>query len=346
MKAGLILVMAWFLCFMLSSQQKVALLSGGVTTIFGGVNPFESAYQAAVDGDVIYLPGGTIPFPAVINKGVKIYGAGHYPSFTAAVNKTVLNGNLSIDENADHLHLEGVELTGTGTLTFVANKKVDHVVIARCRMVNITYAGSATTPCEDNIIRECVVTGSIKMDNATSSIITNCLINGKIENANHVGISNNILFYNQNNSGGYANYVTFNNVDNCLISNNIIFRNWGGTFIFNLSDLNTFSRNVFVKAPSTTGNNTFTDNYNDVDLSSFFVLQSGVAFDYTHNYHLQNPALYLGSDGSQVGIYGGLYPYKEGAVPSNPQIISKVVSAQTNSNGELDVDITVEAQTK
>ncbi len=344
MKAGLILLMAWFSCFMLSSQQKVALLSQGVTTIFGGVNPFESAYQAAVDGDVIYLPGGTIPFPAVINKGVKIYGAGHYPDFTTAVNKTVLTGNLSIDENADNLHLEGVELTGT--LTFVANKKVDHVVIARCRVGNIAYAGSATTPCEDNIIRECVVPGSIKMDNATSCIITNCLINGKIENANNVGISNNILFYNYNNTGGFAYYVTFNNVDNCLISNNVIFRKAGGRYIFNLSDLNTFSRNVFVYPPYEAGSNTFTDNFYNVDLTSFFVLQSDEAFDYTHNYHLQNPELYLGMDGSQVGIYGGLFPYKEGAVPANPQIINKVVSAQTNSDGQLNVDITVEAQTK
>ena len=160
----------------------------------------------------------------------------------------------------------------------------------------------------------------------------------------NMGISNNILLYNLANSGGLSTNVTFYNVDNCFISNNIIFRNWGGaSWIYSLSDLNTFSNNIFSVVPNH-GNNTFVGNYNSVDLTTVFVDQSGNTFNYSHNYHLVNPSAYLGIDNTQVGVYGGMYPVKEGAVPQNPHIQVKTISPTTDTNGDLQIQIQVEAQ--
>ncbi len=334
------------LCFcnvnLIFSQQKVALQSNGTTTIFGGSDPFTAAYNASVNGDTLYLPGGTIPYPTTINKGLVIIGAGHYPDSTIATGKTVLTGSLTISEDADNLQLEGIELTGT--ISFTGNHKVDSVIIRRCKFHNISYIGTGITPCINNNIVENVIIGDATFTNATSSMLSNNIINGRIINANNIGISNNILLYNAANSGGYSYNVTFNNVDNCFISNNIIFRNWGGaSWIYSLSDLNTFSNNIFSVVPNT-GTNIFSNNYNSIDLATVFISQTGNLFSYSDDYQLVNHATYVGIDNTQVGIYGGIYPYKKGAVPHNPHIQINNNATTTDANGNLQIQIQVEAQ--
>lgn len=314
------------------SQQKVALHHNGTTTIFGGSNPFNDAYTAAVLNDTIYLPGGNLPYPAVIDKSVTIFGAGHYPNVTVATNRTVLNGNLTINENADNLHLEGIELTGG--LFFSNNHKVDGVVIKRCRVNSITYSGGGTTPCINNTIRECVIDAHIDFSNAKSSLFSNNIIGSTINNGSELGISNNILLHNS--------YHNFNNVDNSSISNNIFFQP-NMNYIHTACELSTFSNNIFTGIPPV-GSNTFVNNHNSIVIAGLFVNQTGNIFDYTHDYHLVIPATYLGTDGSQVGIYGGLFPYKDSALPVNPNIVSKTVATQTNASGELNFQIQVKAQ--
>jgi hypothetical protein len=336
-------ILASFLLFNLSAQaqQKVALHHNGITTIFGGSDPFTDAYNASANGDTLYLPGGTIPYPATINKSLVIIGAGHYPDSTMATGKTVLTGNLTISQDADNLWLEGFELTGS--ILFTNNHKVDSVTIKRCKFNAIDYYGIGTTPCLNNNLLENIITGSVTLTNATSSMLSNNVINGQIANANDIGISNNILLFNSSATGNPA-YVTFNNVDNCFVTNNIVFRtSGGGNWVHYGSELSTFSNNIFGVIPNP-GTSTFINNYNSVVLSTVFVNQTGNVFDYGHNYHLVNPTTYLGIDNTQVGIYGGLFPIKEGAVPINPHIQSKNISTQTDNNGDLNIQIEVGAQ--
>jgi hypothetical protein len=316
------------------SQQKVALHHNGTTTIFGGSNPFNDAYTAAVSNDTIYLPGGSLPYPAVIDKSVTIFGAGHYPNVTVATNRTVLNGNLTINENADNLHLEGIELTGG--LFFSNNHKVDGVVIKRCRVNSITYSGGGTTPCINNTIRECVINGHIDFSNAKSLLFSNNIIGSYIANGSELGISNNIFLA----SGGI---IIFNSISNSSISNNIVFQQSMGYYFQNNCILNTFSNNI-ITGITPAESNTFVNNHNSIVIAGLFVNQTGNIFDYTHDYHLVIPATYLGTDGNQVGIYGGLFPYKDSALPVNPNIVSKTVAPQTNASGELNFQIQVKAQ--
>jgi hypothetical protein len=110
-----------------------------------------------------------------------------------------------------------------------------------------------------------------------------------------------------------------------------------------LSDLNTFANNIFSVVPNT-GTNTFIGNYNSIDLTTVFMNQSGNVFSYSHNYHLVDPGTYQGVDNTEVGIYGGLFPYKEGAVPQNPHIQFKSIAPTTDASGNLQIEIQVEAQ--
>ena len=50
---------------------------------------------------------------------------------------------------------------------------------------------------------------------------------------------------------------------------------------------------------------------------------------------------YLGNDGTQVGIYGGVLPYDEN--PLNPRITRCNVASKTTADGKLSVDIEVTA---
>lgn len=321
--------------FTSTAQQKVALNRNGTTEIFGGSNPFNDAYLAAISGDTIYLPGGNLPYPATIDKKLVIIGAGHYPSVTVATNRTVLNGSLTIGENADNLHLEGIDISGG--ITFAYNHKVDGVVIKRCRTYSIGYSGNGSTPCFNNTIRECVINSTIDFSNAKSLSFSNNIVGSAVSSGSELGISNNIFLYSGN------QYYIFSNIDNSSISNNIVFQAYDGSYIQTSCELSTFSNNIFAVSPSI-GSNTFVNNYNTVTIVGLFVNQTANAFDYTHDYHLANPTTYLGLDSNQVGIYGGLFPFKDSALPVNPNIISKTIAPQTNAGGELNIQVQVKAQ--
>ena len=87
------------------------------------------------------------------------------------------------------------------------------------------------------------------------------------------------------------------------------------------------------------------NNYIGVAANSIFqaYAPSG-GFSFTDNYHLVNPILYIGTDNTQVGIYGGAFSWKEGSIPFNPHIQIKQISPTTNNNGLLPVNIRVKAQ--
>lgn len=318
----------------LYAQQRVALHSNGTTTIFGGSTPFIAAYDAAQDGDTLYLPGSALTVPPVINKRLTIFGAGHYPDSTEATNKTFLSGSLNISENADSLFLEGMEINGN--IQFTNDHKVDYVVISRCKFVQLIYNGNQTAPCEYNTIKECVITNSVSLNNANSCALTNNIINDRIHNGNNNSISNNILQY----DGSYYSY-TLNNVDNSNISNNIFLKPDISVHIN--CESSTFSNNVFAGSPGT-GANLFNNNYPNVVLSTLFVDMGSNDFDYAYDYHLVDPDSYPGTDATQVGIHGGFFPYKTSAVPSNPHISFKSISSTTDAEGILNVEVHVTAQ--
>lgn len=313
------------------AQQRVALHSSGTTTIFSGVNPFLEAYNAAMDGDTIYLPGGNLPYPGIINKGLVIYGAGHYPDFSEVTSPTILNGGLNIGADADNLKMEGLQVNGN--LNFAFNAKVDSVEIRRCRItgsLNYQYS-SGSNFCEDNTIYQCVIDGDVILSNTAGGNLSNSYLR-RIVSATNWGISNNIVSYT-----GTQPLVVINN---SFLAGNIFFYDGGNLYT---GGLNNFTYNVFLSTP-TAGNSIFENNYNEVELAGFFVNQDGFTFSYDEDYHLSDPASFPGVDATEVGMYGGLYPYKEGAVPENPHFIFKDIDVQTNQSGQLNVNIQVEAQ--
>ena len=108
-----------------------------------------------------------------------------------------------------------------------------------------------------------------------------------------------------------------------------------------------FVNNVFNAALSfPVGSNIGSGNYINVSFTNFFVNETDYTIDYASDYHLQTPGTYLGTDGTQCGMYGTTSPYKAGAVPINPHIRSKTVASYTDNSGNLNINVTVGAQDK
>ena len=59
----------------------------------------------------------------------------------------------------------------------------------------------------------------------------------------------------------------------------------------------------------------------------------------TYNVSLETGKKYLGSDGTEVGMYGGSLPFDP--TPTNPQITKCTVSPKSTADGKLSVEIEV-----
>lgn len=333
------------LCFILSqpvikAQDVVTLHHSGVTTPYYGNSAFTDAYSASVNYDTIILPGAFYNPPSSIDKKLTIIGTGHFPDSTSATGVTKIMSSLNITSNADSLHLEGLYISGS--INFESNQAINDVVIKRNYITgDIVFNGDRSVPCYRALIVQNVFV-SLSADNTLQITVSNNHVMGAVYRLNTSVLENNIM-YNTRYSGWpyYCEYVFFD-LNQSLIQNNI-FLIPNNNFLCAGGVNNVFNKNIFLASPSL-GSGTESGNSYNVAQNSIFVNQSGSSFNYAHDYHLQFPAIYIGSDGSQIGIYGGLYPFKEGAVPSNPHIQSKTISAITNSNGELSVDVKVSAQ--
>ncbi len=322
----------------LFAQQKVALHSNGLTTMFFGISPFMDAYNAASSGDTIYLTGGGFVPPASIDIPLTVFGAGHYPDSTQAVSKTFINGSINLSENADGFHIEGVDINGN--LTFANNLSVNNVIVKYCKMITLNITGDNTflNASTNFICMNSVITGELNLSNAQNTGVFNSIIQGKV-NGSFGNIFENNIFIASYGSGIMWSIITG---DNNYCNNNIFFSENGRYFA---GSSNQIKNNVFVSAAPILGTTPIhSGNYYPVAQNGMLINQTGSVFDYSHNYHLQNPGSFLGIDNTEVGLYGGSYGYKEGAVPSNPHFQLKNISPATDVNGDLNIQIQVEAQ--
>jgi hypothetical protein len=319
--------------------QTIALHSSSGTQIFRGNSAFLNAYTAAQSGDTLYLSGGLFTPPSALDKQLKVFGAGHYVDSTMATGKTFINGQLTLSENADLFYLEGVEITGN--LVFTNNHSVNNVTIKRCKVNgNTGVDGNLTFPCTNLALIGNVFMGSVNLENASNVLMSNNVFNYLLHNTNGNLINNNI-FLSGSFSYSYGYYVLTGS--NNILNNNISLYNVNNGFISGSGNFS--SNNLFVaSSPNYGAAATAVGNYTGIAQTAIFVSQTGNTFDYSHNYHLQSPTTYIGTDSTEVGIYGGSFPYKEGAVPHNPHIQLKNISPTTNANGDLQIEIQVEAQ--
>lgn len=335
MKNSILITILVFVFFTARSQQ-VALHKGTGVQFFEGSGGLTSAIAASSTGDTIYLPGGSFSSPGNIDKGIVIYGTGHYPDYTDITGKTFITGHLTLKDNADNFHLEGLEITGNLSMSY--GESVNNVTVIRCRMVNFEALGDWNTPTSENTALIGNVINTIYLANCKTALVANNIIRYGIDHTHGNLIKNNI-FLGKLTSGYYENFRGNNN----NIHNNIFLVH--GSYGMTNGSGNIYYNNIMAfPSPAYGTAATTLNNYTGLDPANIFVEQSGQDFIYTHDYNLKTPTSYPGTDATQVGIFGGTFPYKEGAIPVIPHFTLKDISPETNSSGQLTIRIKVKAQ--
>jgi hypothetical protein len=314
----------------LPAQPRTASLQhGNSSQIFYGTYAFQQASNAAVDGDVIVLSANNFD-GATITKKIKVIGSGHYPN---PVNATPTNvTSIGLGSGSDSCLIEGINI---GNISGLVPVRAIH--ISRCKIGTFDLlAGSRSCLIEGNAINH------LHCGNKdTANIIANNFFSPISGDASILGFNNGSFF--ENNTYCEQNGI---GMVNCVIRNNIIYSLGGGASWTCSGNL---IQNNFVSIYNNP-NGQYFDTLNNVVQNTYTgpitdIISGGLAaFNYTADYHITNPTFYLGVDATQIGIYGGLYPYKPNAIPYNPRIESKYIAPQTDVNGNFQISFKVKAQ--
>ena len=319
------------------AQNLIAVQNGGTPAFYQQVN---DAILNSQDGDTIYIPGGSWNISQPIIKRIHIFGVGHNPDSTIATFQTTLIGNVTLTSGASQGTLTGVSLTG---LLAGMNETVDYYTITRCRIsagiqINHSYSNFTFT---ENIIEGAILpygTGN------NCSFFNNIISAGIMWNDAYANCAfkNNIFLYQSHCWGVCSSYSLRGQYS--LIENNIFIgsaSNFSG-ISNSIANNNLFVDDIYFPNGTNVGLNNITNQLQ----SNIFLNQSGNTFTYSQNYHLQAtcPGKNAGTEGTDIGIYGGTFPWKDGSIPFNPHIQLKNSSNETEQNGKLNVNIKVAAQ--
>lgn len=334
-------------CFVVqvSAQSSViaTLFHDGDIKTFYGTGALRSAHAAAVHGDVITLSSGS--FTATdITKAVTLRGAGMEYDSISVTEPTIISGDFSIQIASDstlqnnNLVMEGIYHNSDGIIT--VKSSLNNPQFVKCRLYEI-QSSSVGYMYYANFIN-CVIANQVYFYSYGSATFVNCYVN-------------DLFQYNSGSSHEFQNCVVkdskFSSVSNAVFRNCFLYAT---TSISNSSTLNklpstspayncvalstTSSTNVFANQSNTT--NTLVYSFSDV-----FKTWTGASLANfkTERLELTDAAKtkYLGSDGTQIGIYGGSIPFDPR--PSNPQITKLNVASKSTADGKLSVDIEVKA---
>ena len=315
-----------------AQNTLVATLTHGETVaMYYGTNALRDAYNAAVSGDVINLSGGN--FQSVdIYKAIALRGTG----IDVAVPSRIM-GNFKINiptDDINRLSIEGIRcdnnmaLGGTfenpyfmkcafktisfpNTETFIA--AIKNAMFIDCKFYSGNNSISSVSGPSSVQFINCYVDAFRSSEGASCSFI-NCVVGTYASNVRYLY---NCQFVN---SIIYNTYYNGENLPTTSIATNCIAVNGGRTFFSNQSNPNCSDASfeeVFKD---------FTGSYSE---------------DQTFELTYEAKTRYLGTDGTQIGIYGGVMPYT--SIPSYPRITKMNVASKTTADGKLSVDIEVSA---
>ena len=299
-----------------AQEQLATLKHNGNISVYYGANAFVEAYNAAANGDIITLSDGMFN-ATTISKEITLRGNGAQPDSVRGTQGTYFLSQIQIRNLQDTASFEA---EGIFFQDFQVERSYD-IKLTNCCVENIraegcglqarnciikrgfSYSGGNTHP---HNFTNCVL-GPMTPGSHNSlpsySILTNCIIKGCDEYPN----SNSSLF------------------NNCIIISENYFTNMGETC--NNSILCGWSN-----LPQTTNV--------AMEVSDVFETWDGNTFSFDPNtYKLKANVAnsVLGNDGTQVGIFGGDFPFS--FTPSYSVIKRLDVPNRTDENGILNIDV-------
>lgn len=334
MKKLIVLLVALIVSAMETFAQNalVATLSHGSNlTTFYGENGFVDAYAAAADGDCITLSAGTFASVSSVEKAITVRGAG------MKSDGTVLS--TSFDINMDELRSNPLVFEGlTFSLNNINGDLAQSVQFIKSYITGYSYYTFHINGCS-NTFMHCILCvldlGYNSLDvNIYNSILTAGLTNSSGSfNVQNCQLSSNSNIVDTKNSN-FRNCI-FIYSGGSLNSNNIVEHCVGLDYQDSNND---FFSNVSGATNSMVSNST--DLFKDVNISDLVSNRNGYVLNES-NLKLTDAAkaTYKGSDGTEVGIFGGANPYT--TATTNPRITNFSITTNTEG-GQLKVKLNVE----
>lgn len=324
----------------LAQNTLVAVLShDNNVQMFYGSSAFKNAVEAAISGDVITLSAGTFE-KCDITKGITIRGVGaEGDNVTILKDFNSASGSFSIylpQEDVNSFSMEGLK---TNAITIYI-KGASKGFFSKCVTSKIEFNSASSA----NIKMVNCNTGTLSLNGSSTLRLSNCIVNGLTNASNttsRADVFNCYISHYQFNSGsGYAYRCSF---VNCLLINTY----YGGYIMPNDAS----AMNCLFIELSSSGNSTKGIDCYKATVPEIFTSYEHRTVDSRYGYERDLPAAtqlseeaktkYLGTDGKEIGLYGGQYPYD--LTPTYPRITTLNVAKQASADNKLSVEIEVTA---
>jgi hypothetical protein len=358
MKTKTILLAAIFALIALNTQATTWTVSNNPNSP-GQFTSLQAAINNADFYDTIMVAGSATSYGNItINKPLVLVGAGYNNPYglNASIGTINLNrANLYISASGTKIMgfiVSTIALDGRFTGGTAFTQSIDNLVIERCQIGTVkflhqnNYTGSSFN---NDTIRNCVITTSISIEQPLTSTdvpvyFNDVILHNNIFNGSR--IYDNLKFSTDYSNLFIRNNLFINRVSNCLVKiNNTIVENnvfygsephgcTGAVYSNNLTFM-CFNNNIPGSGNLGSGN--------IVDANPVFTnfpLQGG-ALSYSHDFTLLpgSPAIGAGTDGTDIGILGGMLPFDVGANPYFPQMmeVSLPSGSSVPAGGTLNV---------
>lgn len=337
MKAVLFFSICLFWIKATNGQATFAVIQGATSAFYSNI---DSALINASPGATIYLPSGIFTISgevANLTQELHLVGVGYNPDSTVATGITRITNDLSFFGGSDNSSVIGIDI---GSIYIDIN--VQNIFINRCQIASVTLTGGASSN-NKIVLSECIVLNTVTTTtgfaaNSTMNA-TNTIFQSQVNNMSDSQFVNCIFLYSS--ATMYVLATELNSIfNNCIFLTSTQYIN--GCVGCN----NEFTNNLFVNAEPLFNGDLDLNNIKGVLTSNIFVDQLSNTYNYKHDYHLKPscPGINAGTDGTDVGIFGSITPFKVGGLPVNPHISLKQIGTVTDQNGNLPVNIKVVAQ--
>ena len=330
MKKSLLLAFMLMIAANLFAQQQMATLNHNDTiTVFYGHYALKDAHNAAVAGDIVTLSPGTFE-SCNITKPITLRGAGPTIDTIAGTYPTVITGDFKLDipkHTEYYLVIEGVYMSQKIDINKLYNAKFN-----RCNINDLRFGWTSEAIAENVEFVNCLI-GGISNSNRYSSTsnftFVNCALCWRtVEVPSDFINSLLIMGTDFSKSTAYNSVITrYNNycfTQTANAFNSIFIRNGNGTDVLY----------------STTNNTNVTyNNLNEVFETWHFCSYNNFSFDERYILKEEIATSFLGSDGTKVGIHGGMFPFD--TRPSYMVVKKCNVANKSTIDGKLSVDIEV-----
>ena len=320
----------------------------------------QEAIDAAAAGDTILLHPIVTRFTsygdANINKQLTLIGPGINDEVFGEY--ATLNGIRFQEQGPTLPDASGSEVIGLvcGFISFSAD--ISDIKIDKCKIGQLAISQWAL---KDIIVTNCLfkdnqfddaIFVTFDVENSENILISNNIITGQIEafytgtvNTQGALIIKNNVFIDQN---VQSNNVVFQKLSGAVIENNIFYASEPQgctecTFTNNLTYAN-FNNELIGENSNNPGS---VGSGNIINQDPQFVQYDGGVFEWTDDFNLksESPAIGAGISGTDLGIYGGSYPWNIDVGTIVPEVTSLTITeSSVPEDGQLEFTFSAEKQ--